>query len=69
MTNAEKLAMFDDAMNLMILRAAVEENREAGRECYDGLSSAQIGRLNRAAMFGDNDEAFPSDDEWSRIVD
>lgn len=30
---------------------------------------AQIAERNRRAMFGANDEAFPSADEWSRIVD
>ena len=32
-------------------------------------SSADIGRHNRALMFGENDEAFPDADTWSRIVD
>jgi len=69
MNAAEKLELFESSLNLMFLRDVVAANNEAGRNSYDGLSSAQIGRLNRAAMFGDNDEAFPSDDEWSRIVD
>ena len=36
---------------------------------YDGLTSAEIGRYNRAAMFGENDEAFPDQAEWSSWVD
>jgi hypothetical protein len=56
-------------MNLEAIRNTINENRAAGREQYDGLSSAEIGRYNRALMFGDNDEAFPSDSEWSAIVD
>ena len=36
---------------------------------YDGLTSAEIGAWNRHQMFGDNDEAFPSLDEWSSWVD
>lgn len=47
----------------------IEINREAGREPYTGLGSAEIGRHNRAIMFGNNDEAFPSEAEWSRVVD
>jgi hypothetical protein len=44
--------------------AAQAELQEA-----ETLSSAEIGRRNRALMFGENDEAFPSQEEWSRIVD
>jgi len=32
-------------------------------------TSAEIGKRNRRLMFGDNDEAFPSADEWRRITD
>jgi uncharacterized protein (DUF2252 family) len=33
------------------------------------LTSAEIGERNRRLMFGDNDEAFPSREEWRRITD
>jgi hypothetical protein len=56
-------------MTMGEIRAAVKANRESGRSTYDGLESREIGRYNRAIMFGDNDEAFPSQDEWSRVVD
>ena len=56
-------------MNLQELKDRAAENRAAGRDQWHGMSSAEIGRLNRAAMFGDNDEAFPAQWEWSRIVD
>ena len=69
MTVKEKLEMFENALTLMALRAKVAANREAGLPCYSGMASSDIGRLNRAVMFGDNDEAFPDDDEWSMIVD
>ena len=36
---------------------------------YDGLTSAEIASYNLRLMFGENDEAFPSAEEWSRIVD
>lgn len=36
---------------------------------YSGLSSSDIGRYSRSIMFGENDEAFPDQEEWSRIVD
>ena len=56
-------------MNLNNLRERVSANLDAGLSQWHGLTSAEIGRLNGALMFGDNDEAFPSSDEWSRIVD
>lgn len=56
-------------MDLDDIRNRVEINRMAGREPYDGLTSAEIGRYNRALMFGDNYEAFPDYDEWASIVD
>jgi hypothetical protein len=33
------------------------------------LTTAEIADRNRRLMFGDNDEAFPSADEWRRITD
>jgi len=56
-------------MSLTEIRAAIQANRDAGREPYEGLCSADIGRYNRALMFGDDDEAFPSEAEWSAWVD
>lgn len=51
------------------IRNVIAENCREGREQFAGLTSAEIGRRNRALMFGDNDEAFPDDAEWSAIVD
>lgn len=51
------------------IKSLVRDNAIAGRERYLGLASSEIGQYNRALMFGDNDEAFPSQEEWSRIVD
>jgi hypothetical protein len=45
---------------LAVIRQQVRENQLAGRGPYEGLSSADIGRYNRALMFGDNDETMPS---------
>jgi hypothetical protein len=39
------------------------------REPYHGLTRDEISKHNRESMFGPNDEAFPSREEWSRIVD
>jgi hypothetical protein len=39
------------------------------REPYHGLSREEISKHNRECMFGPNDEAFPSREERSRIVD
>ena len=33
------------------------------------LSQEEQAALNRYLMFGEDDEAFPDQDEWSRIVD
>jgi hypothetical protein len=56
-------------MNLEQIKQTIAANRKAGRDIYAGLDSSEIGQYNRALMFGDNDEAFPSQSEWSRIVD
>lgn len=36
---------------------------------YDGFTTAEIAEWNRRLMFGANDGAFPSPEEWSRFVD
>ena len=36
---------------------------------FDGLRSSEIAEYNRVLMFGENDEAFPSQEDWSHIVD
>jgi len=56
-------------MTLEHIKAVIAENRKSGRSTYQGLDSSEIGEYNRALMFGDNDEAFPSQEEWSNIVD
>ncbi len=61
--------MSDKKLTLARIREVVKANREAGRETFAGLESWEIGMYNGAIMFGDNDEAFPSQEEWSRIVD
>jgi len=33
------------------------------------LSSEEQSAINRYLMFGEDDEAFPDEDEWSSIVD
>ncbi len=57
------------ADRLARIRKIIAENREAGRDTYAGLQSHEVGEHSRAIMFGENDENFPSQDEWSRIVD
>jgi hypothetical protein len=39
------------------------------RGTYEGLRSSEIARYSGYLMFGENDQAFPSQEEWSRIVD
>jgi hypothetical protein len=36
---------------------------------YEGLLSCEIGKYNGALMHGDQDQAFPSPEEWSMITD
>jgi len=36
---------------------------------YAGFSTSEIAAWNGRLMFGENDRAFPSQEEWSRIVD
>lgn len=48
---------------------AVRRNKLAGRYSFDGLDSSEIGTYHRYLMFGADDEAFPSREEWSAIVD
>lgn len=56
-------------IDIKAIRATMNANIAAGRHEYDGLTSAEIGAYNRVLMFGENDEAFPDQDTWSRIVD
>lgn len=51
------------------IRATVAANKSAGRDTFAGLTSSEIADRNGAEMFGDNDEAFPDQAEWSAWVD
>jgi hypothetical protein len=51
------------------LKALYLLNAQNGRHVYDGFSTDEIAAYNRRLMFGENDEAFPGAEEWSRIVD
>lgn len=51
------------------LRASYIENAQQGRHPYEGWSTSEIAAYNRRLMFGANDEAFPSQAEWSSVVD
>lgn len=39
------------------------------KSTFEGFSTDEIAAWHRRAMFGENDEAFPSEEEWSAIVD
>ena len=56
-------------MDKQTIIAIVNANIAAGIDRYDGLTSSEIGTYNRFLMSGENDEAFPSEEEWSMIVD
>lgn len=52
------------------IAAIIQANREANKDSiYEGLDSSEIGEYSRVQMFGRDDEAFPSDEEWSAWVD
>jgi hypothetical protein len=51
------------------IRETVLANKQSGRGSFDGMESGDIAEYNRAMMFGDNDEAFPLQEEWARIAD
>ncbi len=43
--------------------------KDPKRGTFDGLTTDEIAARSRRLMFGENDRAFPSAEEWSRIVD
>ena len=51
------------------IKEIIAANRTAGLETYAGLQSHEIGTYSHSLMFGDESEAFPSQEEWSIIVD
>lgn len=54
---------------LQALYLANAQDPDPAKGCYDGMTSSEISSLNRRAMFGENDIAFPSQEEWSLWVD
>jgi hypothetical protein len=56
-------------MDKQTIIAIVNANIAAGIDRYDGLTDSEIGIYSRYLMFGENDEAFPDEEEWSMIVD
>ena len=54
---------------LVEIKAIILENRVTQAGLYVGLTSSEIGEYNRSLMFGDDKEGFPSEEEWSTIVD
>jgi len=51
------------------IKEIIQLNRQTGAYLFEGLTPSECGRYSGHLMFGDNDEAFPSDSEWSMIVD
>ena len=54
---------------LIQIKKVIADNREAGNYLFDNLESCEIGKYNAWLMFGDDDEAFPSQSDWSQIID
>jgi hypothetical protein len=65
MTNAAKKAdrSHDEVSDI------IDQNNASRRWSYEGLSTSEISEHSRRLMFGENNEAFPSQEEWSRVVD
>ena len=51
------------------IKEVIAANREAGNYIYENLESSEIGQYSGWLMFGDDEEAFPSQAEWAMIVD
>ena len=54
---------------LIEIKEVIAANREAGVYLFDNLESSEIGQYSGWLMFGDDEEAFPSQEEWSMITD
>lgn len=52
-----------------IRQIVIANGEDPLRSSYEGLTSEEIAKWNRYVMFGPNDRAFPSQEEWSAIVD
>lgn len=61
--------MDDKKARMERIKQTIQENSEAGRHAYDGLTTDEISDYNRSMMFGENDAAFPEQAEWSMWVD
>lgn len=57
------------AERMKLARSMYLANVQAGKSAYDGWPQDLISEYNRALMFGMDDEAFPSQEEWSRVTD
>ena len=51
------------------IKEVIAANREAGNYIYENLESSEIGQYSGWLMFGDDEEAFPSQAEWAMITD
>jgi hypothetical protein len=51
------------------IKEIIAANRQAGNYTYENLESSEIGQYSGWLMFGDDDQARPSDSEWAMIVD
>jgi len=51
------------------IKEIIAANREAGNYLFENLTSAECGQWSGWIMFGDDEEAFPSQAEWAMITD
>ena len=52
-----------------IFAAVFRQNAFVKQKLDIPLSQEELLAINRHLMFGEDDEAFPNEDEWSSIVD
>ncbi len=43
--------------------------QDPAKGTFDGFTTEEIAAWSRRLMFGENDEAFPDHEQWSRVVD
>lgn len=52
------------------IKEIILNNAKLGKEDrYEGLDSSEIGKYNGYLMWGEDDKAFPGNEEWARITD
>ena len=54
---------------LAIIELIIKRNHDVGHPTFHGLTTSEISKRNRVMMFGVDEEAFPTQEEWRSWVD